>query len=109
MKWNYSDYPLVQDGDPVLTSGSVEIEISRAPRLDMIMMGPNAPGPNIFTKPLDMPYCKWRIVSPVSDDLERFIRGKYWHRIETKLHADYLRSRGLDDAAAVYDTFAESG
>ncbi len=100
MQWQYSEYPVFQDGKPVLLAGQVEIEMTVAPQLPVIKMGPTAE-PNIIPRPLSS--AKWRIVSEASDDLKRFVRGKYWPRIETKLLAEHLRARGMERAAEMYD------
>jgi hypothetical protein len=105
MQWAYSDYPVLENGIPVLKSGTVEIKMTVPPRLPVIKAGPHAE-PTVVPRPLGIPYARWNIASDVSDDLSRFINGKYWHRIDTKLLADFLRSRGMSEAADVYDGFA---
>jgi hypothetical protein len=98
MQWAYSDYPAMKDGGAVLTSGSVEIEMTSAPRLTIIKMGPTAE-PNTIPRSLDTPATKWRITSDVPDDLKRFINGKYWCQIGRKLFVNFLRARGMTEAA----------
>lgn len=105
MQWQYSGYPVMENGEAVFTSGVVEIEMTSPPQLPIVKMGPTAE-PNIIPRPLGMPYAKWRISSPASDDLKRFVRGKYWHRIDTMLLASHLRARGMGAPADTFDWFA---
>ncbi len=53
------------------------------------------------------PQSTWRVAGDEDEDLKRFIRGKYWTRIETKLQANYLREIGMPWAADEYDKLAE--
>lgn len=106
MQLPYADYPVLKDGVAVLTSGSVEIRMTAPPRLlPPIKMGPTAEL-TIIHRAVDIPSTKWEITSPVSDDLKRFIKGKYWCQIDTRLMAEYLRSRGWDQAAETYELLA---
>jgi hypothetical protein len=98
MQWSYSDYPVLKNGNVAITSGSVEIEMTSAPRLTIIKMGPTAE-PNTIPRSLDTPATKWRITSDVPDDLKRFINGKYWCQIGRKLFVNFLRARGMTEAA----------
>jgi hypothetical protein len=99
MQWEYSEYPVIADGSPRLTNGSVEIKMTKSPRFATVKMGPNAEA-NTLPRPMD--YAKWVIASDVPDDLKRFIRGKYWHKIDTRLVADALRSKGMENPANSY-------
>jgi hypothetical protein len=90
IRWHYSDYPVLKDGNPTMTSGNVEIEMTAPPWLPVIKMGPNAE-PNIVPRPLEQ--ARWRVDGDVPDDLKRFIRGKYWPQIESALLAQYLQER----------------
>lgn len=92
IQWQYSDYPMLSRGKPTLTSGSVEIEMTAAPQLPVIKMGPHA-DPSIVPRPLTQ--ARWRVASNVSEDLKRFIRGRYWPQIESALLARHLQERGL--------------
>jgi hypothetical protein len=100
VQWQYSNYPVIQGDKPTFLSGCVEIEMTAPPQLPVIKMGPTAE-PNIIPRPLN--HAKWRIVSEASDDLKRFVRGKYWPRIETRLLAEHLRTLGKHQAAETYD------
>lgn len=101
MIWKYSGYPGILNGRLTLTSGTVEIQRTSTPRLPRISIGEGYVC--ILPKPLDIPYCKWKIVSDVSDDLERFIRGKYWFKIDTGLVAEYFAANGMPEAATAFD------
>lgn len=106
MEWTYSDYPVMKDGEPVLTSGTVEIEMTAQPRLlPAIKMGPTAE-PTILHRAATLPATKWKFLGNVPEDLQRFVNGRYWCRIDTKMMAVYLRSRGMTDAADTYDLLA---
>ena len=101
MKWRFEAYPTFQDGKPVFTSGFVEIEVFAPVRFASIKAGPHAE-PTLIPRPLDMPAAKWKIVSHASEDLRRFIRGKYWCQIDRELTCLALEARGALAAAREY-------
>lgn len=103
MQWNYSGYPFIEGVKAVMTSGVVEVAMISPPQLPVIRMGSHV-APNTIVRPTL--HAKWRITSEVGDDLKRFVAGKYWHRIEAKLLADFLRNHGAIAAADVYDRLA---
>lgn len=90
IRWHYSDYPVLSRGEPVLTSGDVEIEMTAPPKLPVIKMGPSAQ-PNIVPRPLEQ--AVWRVSGDATEDLKRFVRGKYWPQIEAALLARYLQEK----------------
>ncbi len=102
MRWQYTDYPVWLNGKPTLTSGSVEIEMTKPPKLPRLRAGDRETC--IVSRPLE--YAKWRVAGDEDEDLKRFIRGKYWTRIETKIQANYLREIGMPWAADEYDKLA---
>ena len=92
------------DGYPIdattLISGTVTTSLTHRPALPISLEKEAV----MVNGPMQSPL-KWRIdsydlpkliASPDLDDLNRFIRGKYWTRIETLLYADYIRNVNLD-------------
>lgn len=106
MQWHYSGYPTIEGGKIVITSGIVEVAMVSPPQFPVIRMGAHV-APNTIVRPTL--HAKWRIASEVSDDLKRFVSGKYWPRIETKLLAIFLRNHGMVAAADVYDRLSTWG
>lgn len=99
MKWQYSDYPTKRG----MTAGHVQIEMVAPPRLSMVKVGPHA---DPVTIPSPLQGARWRVSSDATDDLKRFVRGRYWARIETACLANYLREIGMPGQASVYDRLA---
>lgn len=104
MQWAYSHYPTRKGRGAVYTDGTVEIKMTRPPALEIAKLWPHADA-NIT--PRVSRHAQWVVVG-ASEDLERFIRGKYWCKIECKLAADHLRARGMDEAADAYEYFAST-
>lgn len=104
MRFEYRDYPVLISGKPTLTSGAVQIEMTRPPRLERL----NFQGISALTVPRasDTPYLKWKFVGDIEDDLKRFISGKYWYKIDTSLFAEHLEYVGLLEAAEVWKKLA---
>lgn len=46
-------------------------------------------------------------VAEIRDDIERYIRGRYWPRIQCLLYAEFMRESDLPDYAAVYFQLGE--
>ncbi len=99
MQWHYSDYPTPRG----LVAGHIEIELTAPPVLSVVKVGPNA---DPVTIPSPLRSARWRVSSDVQDDLKRFVRGRYWAKIETALLANYLRELGMKEQASVYDRLA---
>ncbi len=106
MEWTYHDYPVMENGIPVLTSGTVEVKATATPRMERISFR-DIPSLTL-ARPTALPCVKWKIASEVTDDLKRFITGKYWHKIDIALYAEHLSNIGLTEAAQVYAEMARA-
>lgn len=100
MIWQYDDYPT---SATKRVSGTIEIEMTAPPKLPITKIGAHA-DPSTIARPLVE--AQWRVKGKASDDLKRFVRGRYWPRIQTALLAAYLREIDMHDQAAIYDQLA---
>lgn len=99
IEFPFDGYP--RDAKTVI-SGTVTVSLTQRPALPISLEREAA----MVNAPMQAPL-KWKIDgydlpklkgkgAPDLEDLNRFIRGKFWHRIETLLYADYLRNVNLD-------------
>lgn len=110
IEWRYEGYPAwAQDGILrrqilKITEGTVRVRFDRRPEYPLQDPAPGAQAV-LKNRPLSVPV-GWSFLGDVPDDLQRYVRGRYWHRIPTALYAQFLDEVGLGELARRYRVLA---
>jgi hypothetical protein len=105
----FSGYPAIKDGKPALFEGVAQIKLLEIPALPVVVLSERMRGAAIMVnRPLQRSL-RWAVecitmidIDPRQTDVERWVKGKYWHKISTLLYAKFLEERGFGERAATY-------
>lgn len=103
----FEGYPTYVKGKPKLVSGKAEITLGQPFSLPVHSAEEKA---RELAPPLQQPP-RWRfsrvtfdkpIDAKTTEDVERWVRGKFWPKIGVLLFARFLAEAGLEDKATLY-------